>query len=172
MEGGARARLIKHPGRSEYVRAGQMLNVKAGATRLPKPVNVDLRRIMRTNPLIADFPPLPSQNLILAVIHDQENGGPRGQPVYPGRPPNRRPPINRPPPRGVTSGGTAPFPNRGRRPTPRPGTVQSSSGSGRTVAKPKKTRKPRVRTTTSTRGQRGVPRRKPSPSPTPSIRIH
>ena len=84
LEGGARLALVKHPKESVYVRAGQMLDVPAGATTLPKPVNIDLNRVMKTSPLIADFPPLPSQDLIVAAIQDQRNSGPGGPPVYQG----------------------------------------------------------------------------------------
>jgi FecR protein len=73
LEGGARISLNKHPGESARVRAGQRLDVGAGATKLPQPVKVDLEEIMRTSPLITDFPPLPSQDLILAAIRDQNS---------------------------------------------------------------------------------------------------
>ena len=43
LEGGARMRLNKFPKKSKYVAAGQMLNVKAGATSLPNPVAVNLK---------------------------------------------------------------------------------------------------------------------------------
>ena len=56
LEGGARLALVKHPKESAYVRAGQMLDVPAGATTLPAPVNIDLDRVMKTSPLITDFP--------------------------------------------------------------------------------------------------------------------
>ena len=65
--------LNKYPGESARVRAGQRLDVGAGATKLPQPVKVDLEEIMRTSPLITDFPPLPSQDLILAAIRDQNS---------------------------------------------------------------------------------------------------
>jgi hypothetical protein len=84
LEGGARLALVKHPKESAYVRAGQMLDVPAGATTLPAPVNIDLDRVMKTSPLITDFPPLPSQDLIVAVIQDQRSSGTGGPPVYQG----------------------------------------------------------------------------------------
>jgi|GEM_PF-2998791 len=68
LEGGAGVVLKKRPGHSQSVRAGQMLDVPAGATALPKPANVDLSQIMATHPLITDFGPLPSRDLIQAVI--------------------------------------------------------------------------------------------------------
>jgi len=84
LEGGARLTLVKHPKESAFVRAGQMLDVPAGATTLPAPVNIDLDRVMKTSPLITDFPPLPSQDLIGAAIQDQRSSGPAGSPVYQG----------------------------------------------------------------------------------------
>ena len=71
LEGGARASLVKHSGQSQYVRAGQMLDVPAGATTLPLPTNVDLNQIMKSHPLITDFPPLPSRDLIVAASQQQ-----------------------------------------------------------------------------------------------------
>jgi len=81
LEGGARLTLNKYPSESAYIRAGQMLDVKAGATKLPPPVNVDLNHIMKTSPLIADFPPLPSQDLIIAAAQDQNPRVYQSQPV-------------------------------------------------------------------------------------------
>jgi hypothetical protein len=141
LEGGARARLIKYPKHSQYVRAGQMLDVKAGATRLPKPVNIDLRRIMKTDPLITDFPPLPSHKLILAAIRDQQNGPPSGKPVYHGRGVSgwlSRPHVGG----GVSFGG-------GGGPPARPGTVPRQTGGTSHVVKPKKPRQPHAKPTPS-----------------------
>ena len=60
LEGRARLGLIKYPSQTRNVLAGQMLDVPAGATTLPMPVNIDLKRTMKEHPLIAGFPPLPS----------------------------------------------------------------------------------------------------------------
>jgi FecR protein len=79
LEGGARASLVKHSGQSQYVRAGQMLDVPAGATTMPLPTNIDLNQIMNSHPLITDFPPLPSRDLIVAASR---------QPPPPGPPPS------------------------------------------------------------------------------------
>src|ERR1700676_2265082 len=57
LEGGARLGLVQHPGQSRNVRAGQMLELIAGATNLSTPVDVDLDQILKTHPLITDFPP-------------------------------------------------------------------------------------------------------------------
>jgi hypothetical protein len=121
LEGGARMALVNYPRQSAYVRAGQMLDVPAGATTMPEPVNIDLDRVMKTSPLIKDFPPLPSEGLIMAVIREQQNAEPvfqgvavsdpiRGYPVtppfYPGGPgsggPGRHPGGGggKPPPSG------------------------------------------------------------------------
>src|SRR6266702_8299728 len=51
LEGDARFSLNNFPDQSTEVRAGQLLNVKAGAKKLPKPGKVDLARIVRTHPL-------------------------------------------------------------------------------------------------------------------------
>ena len=83
LEGGARASLVKHSGQSQYVRAGQMLDVPAGATTLPLPTNVDLNQIMKSHPLITDFPPLPSRDLIAAAAQEQQPSEPRGPSVFP-----------------------------------------------------------------------------------------
>ena len=63
LEGGARASLIKYPKESVYVRAGQMIDVPAGATKMPQPTNINMKDAMKS-PLITDFPPLPSLPLI------------------------------------------------------------------------------------------------------------
>jgi hypothetical protein len=86
LEGGARLSLNKHSAESVYVRGGQMEDVPAGATRLAPPVNVDLDHIMKTDPLITDFPPLPSRDLIYATKNTQSS------PVYPGQPVDNGPP--------------------------------------------------------------------------------
>ena len=94
LEGDARFSLNAYPDQSTEVRAGQLLNVNAGAKKLPKPGKVDLRRIMRTHPLIKNFPALPSLDLILAVAN--------------GRNPNRPPPQPPPAISGTGSQGRPP----------------------------------------------------------------
>lgn len=73
LEGNARLSLIKNPRESRQLRPGQMLDVPAGATTLPMPVNIDVDQVMKSHPLITDFKPLPSRDLIAAVIRDQRN---------------------------------------------------------------------------------------------------
>jgi hypothetical protein len=158
LEGGARLSLNKHPRESAYVRAGQMLDVPPGATKLPQPVDIDLDQIMKTSPLITDFPPLPRRGLISTAT---PTGGPR---IYP------RLPV------GV---GIAPFgPGFGPRgPGRRPGRGQggqrqppgSASGSqtpGRTVGAAPNPNGPNAGQPNATRPIGG----KPKPSPTPSAR--
>jgi hypothetical protein len=87
LEGGARVSLNKHKGESVYVRGGQMEDVPAGASKLPPPVNINLSDLMRKNPLITDFPPLPSQGLIMEAASNPpaSTGQPvKGEPVGPG----------------------------------------------------------------------------------------
>jgi len=81
LEGSANLRLVKYPDQSRDVSAGQMLDVKAGATTLSTPVEVNLNEIMRKSPLITDFPPLPSQDLIIAAMHDQQASSSHGSSV-------------------------------------------------------------------------------------------
>src|SRR5205085_9257922 len=106
LEGSARVSLKKKPKDFRQVFAGQMLDVPAGATTLPMPVNIDLNQLMRTHPLITDFKPLPSAPLIMAAA--QQPPPPAPPPVYTG--PNIS--INLPgiinfPPRGPKPNSTA-----------------------------------------------------------------
>jgi FecR-like protein len=83
LEGGARISLNKYPRESVIVHGGQMEDVPPGATKLPPPVNIDLNDLMKKHPLITDFPPLPSQNLINATANNPPPPV-TGQPVGPG----------------------------------------------------------------------------------------
>ena len=118
LEGGAHFSLNRYSDKSALVKGGQMLDVENNATKLPQPQSVDVRRIMKTNPLITDFPPLPSQNLILAGSSPRNSsprlnsiGGntPSNQPVYTGQPVSSGggPPIGLIPP--ILFGGNGPF---------------------------------------------------------------
>jgi hypothetical protein len=138
LEGSSAVSLKKNPKEFRKVLAGQMIDVPAGATTLPMPVNVDLNDIMRNHPLITDFRPLPSQPLIMAaaqqappppppsysgptisivpVINFGPNRGPhRYTPPGTTKPPTNPTthPINQPP-------GTTKPPNTNTRPTPTP----------------------------------------------------
>ena len=86
LEGGARLALLKNRSQSRDVRAGQMLDVPAGATTLPMPVDIDLDQVMKTHPLVTGFRPLPSRDLIADAARRQRPGGPGDEPVYDGRP--------------------------------------------------------------------------------------
>jgi FecR protein len=82
LEGSSEAWLTKYPGNRVRVRGGQMLMVRAGATRLPEPVDIDLDRLLRTATLITAFPPLPSLDLIRNVADNQKrSGGPLINPL-------------------------------------------------------------------------------------------
>jgi hypothetical protein len=144
LEGSSRVALKKKPGDWRQVAAGQLLDVPPGATTLPMPVNFDVNQLMRTNPLITDFRPLPSYPLIMAVAQQPAppppppsytgpsinlnfpggfNVGPRGphgpqsNPTVTPRP-SRNPPGTKPP--GTTS---PPKTNNNPPPTPTPGPI-------------------------------------------------
>src|SRR5437588_420066 len=78
LEGDARFSLNSFPNQSTEVRGGQLLHVRAGSKKLPKPGRADLRRILNSHPLIKNFPPLPSLDLIRAVA-DGGNPNPPSQ---------------------------------------------------------------------------------------------
>ena len=102
LEGSARFSLNDYPEQSATVRGGQVLNVTAGARKLPKPGRVDLRRIVNTHPLIKNFPPLPSLDLILGT-RNPSSGAPGTLPPTTGGvapPPNYVPNPSGPPPPG------------------------------------------------------------------------
>lgn len=77
LEGSARLSLNDYPDQFTNVRGGQALNVNAGARKLPKPGRIDVRRIVETHPLIKNFPPLPSLDLILGAQNPNSIRGPR-----------------------------------------------------------------------------------------------
>ena len=62
-----------------------MIDVPPGATTVPPPVDIDVNQVMRTNPLITDFRPLPSYPLIVATGQQE--------PVYQGQPVGNQPPF-------------------------------------------------------------------------------
>jgi FecR protein len=73
IEGYASISLKHHAGQGRSLHAGQMIIVRAGATRLPEPQNIDLSNLIKTSLLIAKFPPLPNLNLILREAENQTN---------------------------------------------------------------------------------------------------
>jgi hypothetical protein len=87
LEGAARLSLTKVRGQSRDLRAGQMLEVPAGATTLGMPQDIDIDDVMKTHPLVTNFRPLPTRNLIADAAREQKN---REQ-VYQGQPVANRP---------------------------------------------------------------------------------
>jgi len=73
LEGRGSVSLKHHPGETRALRAGQMIMVRAGATKLPEPQGIDLSELIETSMLIAKFPPLPNLNLILREAANQQN---------------------------------------------------------------------------------------------------
>src|SRR5436305_36607 len=139
LEGSSRVSLKKNPKEFRRVKAGQMLDVPAGATTLPMPVDIDLNEVMKTHPLITDFGPLPSRDLITAAAQQQNTtastgpnfhitpiidifGGPRRQPPNRNQPPGRNPPPPRPNknPPGTTRPDVGPTTNQQPTSTPAP----------------------------------------------------
>jgi len=180
LEGGARLSLSKHARETRYVKAGQMLDVPAGATTLPMPVDIDLNEVMKTHPLITGFGPLPSRDLITQAAQQQNTTASTGPnfPIVPiisifGGPPrrdrpNRNPqPPNQPPPRPNknppgTRPDVGPTTNQNNPPsTPTPPPVITRQGPNQTTTKAPVT-------TTTTRAQTTY---QPKPSPTPNKRI-
>ncbi|MFN2623166.1 MAG: FecR domain-containing protein [Chthoniobacterales bacterium] len=139
LEGSSRVALKSKPSDWRKVMGGQMLDVPAGATTLPMPVNFDVNQLMRTHPLITDFKPLPSAPLIMAVAQQPPpavyNGptisvgpnifpipiynppghhrNPQQNPTVPPRPNRSPPPTHQPP-------GTTKPPGTNSQPTPTP----------------------------------------------------
>lgn len=146
LEGGAQLTLRKYPRESVKVPAGKMLSVSAGAVKLPEPEDVDLDQIVKTHPLLTDFPPLPSDDLIRTAIKKQQSGV-SGAPVSAGGP--------------VTSGTSTPVPGLTgiRTPTPPPGSPSTSTGTSIITPPPRPTSTPR-----------DFPNRTPTPRPRPSPR--
>jgi hypothetical protein len=177
LEGSSRVSLKRNPKEFRKVLAGQMIDVPAGATTLPMPVNVDLNQIMRTHPLITDFKPLPSQPLIMAAAQQPQpeppppsysgptisivpviNFGPNRGPH-----PTRTPPSTKPP--GTTTthpitqppGTTKPPTNNNPPTTPTPSPVILRKAPSQTYTPPNRT------TTTNTKKVT----KKPTPTPPP-----
>ena len=161
LEGGARVSLRKYPRESVNVRAGQMEDVPAGATKLPPPVNIDLNDVMQHHPLITDFGPLPSQDLIYATANQPVTGQPVG-----GGPSIVAPIIG-----GLIGGGPisiGPGPigaGSGRQPSKYPGR-RTGSRDGRGTSDGVRTSTPRrdVPSTNAT-GKQTYPKRTPTPIP-------
>ena len=146
LEGSSRVALRSKPNDWRKVMGGQMLDIPAGATTLPMPVNFDVNQLMRTHPLITDFKPLPSAPLIMAVAQQPPpavyNGptisiGPNilPIPIYnppghnpPPRPSGNPPPTTTQPPGTKQPPGTTRPPRTNSTPTPTPGPILRRSG--------------------------------------------
>jgi hypothetical protein len=92
LEGGARMTLKNHLDQSSFIQGGQMLRVPSGATKIPKPVNIRIEELLKTHPLLADLPLLPSQDLMLAVVQGQNAPPPQTETAEagPARPTKKR----------------------------------------------------------------------------------
>jgi hypothetical protein len=191
LEGTARFSLNNYSDQSVGVRAGELLHVKAGMQKLPPPRRVDLRRIVRSHPLIKDFPPLPSLALIEAEMKKQNPnlpvpppstgivGAGKGTPRYPG---NVNPPLTGRPPSPVVGGFPRPsavptFTPRQPLPTPKPtaGIAPTPTPTAKPIPRPSRTPKPRPifspkpspKPTGTPKKLPPRPPRKPKPTPKP-----
>lgn len=120
LEGAARLSLNKHRDQAKNIRVGQVLEVPAGATTLNEPVDLDLTDTIKQHPLLARFPPLPSQDLIVAAAQEQKKREPvyqgqpvAGQPATPGGGGLRFPPGLFPNPTGNPGAGRGPITSGG-----------------------------------------------------------
>jgi hypothetical protein len=172
LEGSAQMRLNANPKQSKRVTAGEMLDVKAGAKVLPNPVTVDIQRIMDTDPLITDFPPLPSQDLIVAAMTHHPPSA-KTRPVYQGKPVSGQP-VGGPPvvsqpvgPVGYPPPGHVPMPPRYHpTPTPTPRPKHKVPPRGTVGRKPTPTPNPKGKPVYGR-----PPRGRATPTPTPPV-IH
>jgi mannose-6-phosphate isomerase-like protein (cupin superfamily) len=73
LEGHGSMSLKHYPGESRTLRAGQMIMLRPGATKLPEPQDVDLSKLIKNSLLITGFPPVPNLNLILREAENQQN---------------------------------------------------------------------------------------------------
>lgn len=153
LEGSARLSLNRNRREFRDVRAGQLLDVPAGATTLPEPQNVDLNRLMKTHPLITGFRPLPSRDLIAEAARNP----PPDEPIYQGQPVSGGPLA---PPVISVGGG---FPGVGL-----PGTFPGPRSPGR-PGNPAGTTKPGTPTGSAAQQPTKRPTRA-RPTPTPPIR--
>ena len=166
LEGGARISLIKYPSQFQNLRAGQMVDVPPGAKTIPPPTNFDINDLMKKHPLVTDFPPLPSRDLIVAASQQQPSSS--GPSIFP------IPAINLFG-GGLTTGPRRNPPGQTQPPsTTRPPVTGPGAGTGTTQTTgtpppiiyrqpPGKTRVPPVTSTTT--------QTKPQPTPPPKKRV-
>ena len=170
LEGGSKMSLVSKPKDFRYVKAGQMLDVPAGATTLPNPVNIDLNQVMKTHPLITDFPPLPSRDLIYQAAQ---------QPPPPPPPSNPGPVITIVPPiidiLGGFSGGTRHHdprrppgqpPTTNQSPSRPPGTTKPPTTNQSPYRPPGTTKPPTTNSTPAPTQPPIITRTAPTPAPT------
>jgi len=83
LEGHASVSLKHHAGETRSLRAGQMIMVRPGATKLPEPQDVDLSELLKRSLLVTQFPRLPNLNLILAEANTQQISPPSSPMIDP-----------------------------------------------------------------------------------------
>jgi hypothetical protein len=83
LEGHGSVSLKHHPGETRALRAGQMIMVRAGATTLPEPQDIDLAELIKTSLLITRFPQLPNLNRILTEANNQQISPLSSRPIDP-----------------------------------------------------------------------------------------
>jgi hypothetical protein len=175
LEGSAQISLVNYPSEIQDVLAAQMVDVPPGATTIPPPVPFDLAKLMKTHPLIRDFRPLPSQDLIASAARQPAPAppapppsAPRPAPLGPAPGPSGplTPPIPVPPVVGPTQGGGAGgSQGTGKTPTPRP-RVTPTPSPGKTPKIPKRPTRP---DTGAVAGTNKSPNSPPQPTPAPVI---
>src|SRR4026208_2558610 len=79
LEGTGRIFIPNRVGESVLVRAGQMLITKPNAKNLPSPVDVDIRKLMKSSRLIKGFGKLGSEDLIAQTETEQEKEREEGE---------------------------------------------------------------------------------------------
>ena len=72
LEGHGSVSLNHHPGETRKLRAGQMIVVPAGVTKLAEPQEVDLSKLIKISLLITKFPALPNVKMILTGANNQQ----------------------------------------------------------------------------------------------------
>jgi mannose-6-phosphate isomerase-like protein (cupin superfamily) len=83
LEGHGSVSLKYRPGETRKLRAGQMIIVPAGATKLAEPEDIDLSKLIKTSLLITKFPPLPNVKMILAEASNQQFSPPSSHLIDP-----------------------------------------------------------------------------------------
>ena len=83
LEGRGSVSLKHDPGETRTLHAGQMIVVRADATKLPEPQNVDLSELIKTSLLVTQFPRLPNLTLILAEANNQQISPPSTRVIDP-----------------------------------------------------------------------------------------